>query len=124
MLLARGVQNKILESLAMGVPVAASSRAAVAFPEEVVNSIVVEDDASALARKLLEIIHKGPKPPVQALRHSLEKVFGDQSLKASLEGILLDAAASSTKQESTQSVTRCTAASTVTSQKSEGAIHA
>lgn len=124
MLLARGVQNKILESLAMGVPVAASSRAAVAFPQEVVSSIIVEDDASALAGKLLEIIHDGPKPPVPALRQSLEKVFGDQSLKTRLESILLEAAASSSKRESTKAVAHISAASRLTAQKTEGAIHA
>ncbi|HKT52469.1 MAG TPA: TIGR03087 family PEP-CTERM/XrtA system glycosyltransferase [Candidatus Angelobacter sp.] len=124
MLLARGVQNKILESLAMGVPVAASSRAAVAFPREVVSSIVVEDDASALAGKLLEVIHKGPKPPVPALRQSLEKVFGDQSLKTRLERILLEAAATSRSQESAKAGAPVTAASRLTTQKTEGAIHA
>lgn len=124
MLLARGVQNKILESLAMGVPVAATSRAAVAFPQEVVSSIIVEDDASALSRKLLEIIRNGPKPPVEALRHSLEKVFGDQSLKTRLESILLEAAAKSGTSESGEAVASVATPSGITTQKTEGAIHA
>lgn len=124
MLLARGVQNKILESLSMGVPVAASSRAAVAFPQEVVNSIIVEDDASALAGKLLEVIHKGPEPPVPALRQSLEKVFGDQNLKTRLESILLEAAATFSSQESPKAGAHVTAASGLATQKTEGAIHA
>lgn len=124
MLLARGVQNKILESLAMGVPVVASSRAAVAFPQEVVSSIVVEDDASALASKMLAIIRTGPKPPVSALRDSLQKVFGDQSLKMKLEDILLDAAAGFHKPQSAELVARADAAPRVTTEQSEDAIHA
>jgi polysaccharide biosynthesis protein PslH len=124
MLLARGVQNKILESLAMGVPVAASSRAAIAFPREVVSSIVVEDDASALARKLVGIIRNEPKPPIPALRQSLEKVFGDQGLKTRLENILLEAAANSTMHGSAKASTHVIAAPPLTTQKTEGAIHA
>jgi sugar transferase (PEP-CTERM/EpsH1 system associated) len=124
MLLARGVQNKILESLAMGVPVAASSRAAVAFPHEVVSSILVEDDAAALASKLLELIRNGAKPPVLALRQSLEKVFGDQSLKTRLESILFEAAANASKRESAKPGARVSAAPPLTSQNSQGAIHA
>jgi polysaccharide biosynthesis protein PslH len=124
MLLARGVQNKILESLSMGVPVAASSRAAVAFPPEVVSSIVVEDDASALAGKLLEIIRQGPKPPIVALRHSLAKVFGDQNLKKKLEDILLEAVATSGEQQTAKPAAHPASAPRVTAQKSEGVIRA
>jgi glycosyltransferase involved in cell wall biosynthesis len=124
MLLARGVQNKILESLAMGVPVAASSRAAVAFPQEVVSSIVVEDDAAALASRLLGIIRTGPKPPVPALRNSLEMVFGDQSLKMKLEKIMLDAAAHFDEPRPAELMTPADAKRRVTNQAREGAIHA
>jgi sugar transferase (PEP-CTERM/EpsH1 system associated) len=123
MLLARGVQNKILESLAMGVPVAASSRAAIAFPQEVVSSIIVEDDASALASKLLEVIHHGSTPPIPELRQSLEKVFGDQNLKTRLESILFEAANVSNR-ESAKASTHVAAAPSLTVQKTEGAIHA
>jgi hypothetical protein len=108
----------------MGVPVAASSRAAVAFPQEVVSSIVVEDDPSALAGKLLGIIRTGPKPPVSALRHSLEMVFGDQSLKMKLEKILLDAAAHFDGPQSAELMTPADAKPRVTNQAREGAIHA
>lgn len=92
MQLARGVQNKVLESMAMGVPVACSSKAAVAFPEEVRKQILVEDNAEALARELIKLITTGPKPPVIAIRQALEKVFGDESLKGKLEEIIRDAA--------------------------------
>lgn len=92
MQLARGVQNKILESMAMGIPAAASSKAAVAFPPEVAERILVEDDPAALASRLVQLIKTGPKPPVPAIRQALEQVFGDKSLRVKLEQILEEAA--------------------------------
>jgi sugar transferase (PEP-CTERM/EpsH1 system associated) len=85
MQLARGVQNKILESMAMGVPVAASSKAAAAFPPEVAKLILVEDNAQLLADKLAEVIENGPPPPRAEIRRALELVFGDSSLQRRLE---------------------------------------
>ena len=43
MRIARGVQNKILEALAMGIPVVASSRAASALPENLASLLLVEN---------------------------------------------------------------------------------
>lgn len=92
MLLARGVQNKILEAMAMGLPVASSSKAAVAFPPEIADLILVEDDAALLAQKLIDVIRNGPQPPVAGIRQSLQKVYGDSALKNQLEQILRAAA--------------------------------
>jgi sugar transferase (PEP-CTERM/EpsH1 system associated) len=88
MLVARGVQNKILESMAMGLPVSSSSRAAVAFPTQVADLIMIEDDAAALANKLVNVIEKGPHAPVLQIRECLQKVYGDSSLRNRLEEIL------------------------------------
>jgi len=89
---ARGVQNKILESMAMGLPVAASSRAAAAFPAALTKSILVEDDPAALANRLVETIQTGPQVPVAAIRQSLVDVYGESGLKGKLEEILKQAA--------------------------------
>ena len=91
MLLARGVQNKILEAMAMGLPVAASSKAVTALPGEVARCAVIEDDSIKLAAKLVELIQTGPKPPVLEIRQALGKVFGDASLKEKLEEVLRQA---------------------------------
>ncbi|HEY7406221.1 MAG TPA: TIGR03087 family PEP-CTERM/XrtA system glycosyltransferase [Candidatus Angelobacter sp.] len=88
MQLARGVQNKILESMAMGVPAASSSKAAVAFPPEVARLILVEDDPQLLAEKLTDVIESQPQPPRMEIRQALESVFGDSSLKARLEAFV------------------------------------
>lgn len=104
MQLARGVQNKILESMAMGLPVAASSKAAVAFPREVAGLIVVEDNAAALADKLAVMLQAGPQPPVARIREGLQKVYGASSLKNQLEEILMRAT-SKEMQKRTERVT-------------------
>ncbi len=88
MQLARGVQNKILESMAMGVPAASSSKAAVAFPPEVAKLILVEDDPLQLANKLADVIESQPQPPRIEIRQALESVFGDSSLKTRLENFV------------------------------------
>ncbi|MGB8543325.1 MAG: TIGR03087 family PEP-CTERM/XrtA system glycosyltransferase [Candidatus Acidiferrales bacterium] len=54
MRVARGVQNKILEAMAMGLPVAASRKAAMALPEELMRAVHVEDDPTALAAYLID----------------------------------------------------------------------
>lgn len=88
MLVARGVQNKILESMAMGLPVSSSSRAAMAFPPQVADLIMIEDNPAALANKLVNVIQKGPHAPVLQIRECLQKVYGDSSLRDRLEEIL------------------------------------
>jgi sugar transferase (PEP-CTERM/EpsH1 system associated) len=93
MQLARGVQNKVLESMSMGLPVAASSKAAVAFPRAVADLILVEDDPAILANQLVNTIQKGPQPPVANIRESLRQVYGDSSLKNQLEQFLSQASA-------------------------------
>jgi glycosyltransferase involved in cell wall biosynthesis len=54
MRVARGVQNKILEAMAMGLAVAASRKAAMALPEELMRAVHVEDDPAALAAYLID----------------------------------------------------------------------
>jgi sugar transferase (PEP-CTERM/EpsH1 system associated) len=99
MQLARGVQNKILESMAMGVPVAASSKAAVAFPLEVAKLILIEDDPQLLADKLVDVIESQPALPRMEIRRALEAVFGDSSLKTRLEDFVSRAAAHTGKNQ-------------------------
>jgi sugar transferase (PEP-CTERM/EpsH1 system associated) len=53
MRVARGVQNKILEAMAMGLPVSTSRKAAMALPKELMLAVNVEDDPGALAAYLI-----------------------------------------------------------------------
>jgi polysaccharide biosynthesis protein PslH len=54
--IARGTQNKILESLAMGVPVVASSQAAGGVDAVPGRELLVADRPAELARLILEVL--------------------------------------------------------------------
>jgi|ERR1700728_1856583 len=77
--IARGVQNKILEALAMGLPVAASSKAASALPSLLTGRLLVEDDperlASALAESCLQPAKRLPGEVRQMLAERLSERF-------------------------------------------------
>jgi sugar transferase (PEP-CTERM/EpsH1 system associated) len=67
---ARGVQTKILEAMAMGLPVAASRKASMALPECLVEAIQVEDDPLLLADILVEKLLR-PQPQSAETRVAL-----------------------------------------------------
>jgi sugar transferase (PEP-CTERM/EpsH1 system associated) len=85
---ARGVQNKILEAMAMGLPVAASSKVAKALPPSLCSEMHVEDDPRRLASFLIERIQNGPVPPLEGPRRAVLEHFGACSWDEQLEGIL------------------------------------
>lgn len=57
--IARGVQNKVLEAMAMARPVLATPQAATGIPARDGFEIVVADGADALARQALALLHDG-----------------------------------------------------------------
>src|SRR5437660_4621607 len=57
--IARGLQNKMIEAMAMGVPVAASSMTAAALPTSLSSLLVVEDEPQRLADRIVELLCKG-----------------------------------------------------------------
>jgi len=59
MRIARGVQNKILEALAMNLPVFASSTATAALPAEIASLVFVEDHPARLAERVLSLLENG-----------------------------------------------------------------
>jgi hypothetical protein len=74
--------------MAMGLPVSSSSKAAVAFPREVADLILIEDDAASLANKLVDLIDKEPRPPLAAIRAALLSIYGDDALRRQLNEIV------------------------------------
>jgi len=72
MRVARGVQNKILEAMAMGLPVAASSKAAMALPTSLTPAVHAEDDPQRLAAFLVEKLKDTGSSRVETRRTILD----------------------------------------------------
>jgi polysaccharide biosynthesis protein PslH len=84
---ARGVQTKILEAMCMGLPVAASGKAAMALPAGLIREVQVEDDPQRLAAFLIGKLRSPASQPAQTRRAVLDHV-SDQHWEAQLEGLL------------------------------------
>jgi polysaccharide biosynthesis protein PslH len=82
-----GVQNKVFEAMAMGVPVAVSTRAAKAVPECLLSEICVEDNPGRLAAFLFEKLRQEPlyQP---ASRRVLSEYYSALCWEDQLEGKL------------------------------------
>ena len=87
MRIARGVQNKILEALAMGVPMVTTAAAASALPDELASLLVVEDDPRWFASGVVKLL-QGSAPPVEQIRSTVSRYMGTLDLRMQLEGLL------------------------------------
>jgi sugar transferase (PEP-CTERM/EpsH1 system associated) len=85
---ARGVQNKILESMAMGVPVIASGVAAKALPKDLLPAIHVEDDSQQIANFVIEQLRRELPATQPTIRHTLLEYYSRLGWGEKLEGIL------------------------------------
>lgn len=90
--IARGVQNKVLETMAMGVPVMTSGAVAAALPPDLTAHCVVEDDPGAMATKLVNLVREPQATPRANLRNAVLAHFGTPELDVKLEAILQQAA--------------------------------
>jgi|SRR5580704_1426611 sugar transferase (PEP-CTERM/EpsH1 system associated) len=86
--IARGVQNKILEALAMGLPVAASRKAASALPGFLATHLLVEDDAERLATALAQLCLQPARQLPTEVRQMLAERLSDRLLTARFEAII------------------------------------
>jgi len=73
---ARGVQTKIFEAMAMGLPIAVSSKAAIALPQCLRGQVQVEDDPQRLAAILLALLQATPRSSAGARAALLDYVEG------------------------------------------------
>lgn len=88
MRIARGVQNKILEALAMGVPVAASRKAASALPQALLSHLVVEDDPERFGDALVELCRQPTKKLSPEVHKVLTERFNEELLAGQFESIV------------------------------------
>lgn len=95
---ARGVQNKVLEAMAMGVPVVASPAAAegiAATPDESIAVAPVDDDGEAFAAAIVQLIDDTVKASAmaRAARAVVLEGYGWQPQADALYALLREAAA-------------------------------
>jgi sugar transferase (PEP-CTERM/EpsH1 system associated) len=93
MRVARGVQNKILEAMAMGLPVAASRKAAMALPASLAPAVYAEDDPQRLAAFLIQKL-RGAGSASAKTRQAMLDYVGEQSWDQQFESRILRAAQS------------------------------
>jgi glycosyltransferase involved in cell wall biosynthesis len=89
---ARGVQNKALEAMALGVPVVASSAVAAALPPDLAAHCAVEDQPAAIAQKIVNLLRTRKAAPDGDLRAAVVAHFGTPDLHLQLENILQQSA--------------------------------
>jgi polysaccharide biosynthesis protein PslH len=85
---ARGVQNKILEAMAMGLPVVASSVAAKALPDDLLPAVHVEDHPEQIANFLVGQLRQKLPATQPTIRHTLLEYYSRLGWRERLEGIL------------------------------------
>jgi len=90
MRIARGVQNKILEALAMDVPVVASSVAAAALPQDIAALVAAGTEPRALATFVADSVLAPPERS-GARRTAVKRYIDSLDLPAQFEQFLRDA---------------------------------
>jgi sugar transferase (PEP-CTERM/EpsH1 system associated) len=92
--LARGIQNKVVEAIAAGLPCVVTSAVHEGLPNEITRACVVEDDAARFAGALIRLLDESPADRrALAERADLQRLEWSAQL-APLLGILRDAAGS------------------------------
>lgn len=91
--IARGIQNKVLEAMAMGLPVISTSTAAQGIDGEAGRDFLVADEPQAMARTIIDLL--GDRPAAVELgkraRRFVEENYDWEEVFAPLEQILVQA---------------------------------
>jgi len=86
---AQGVQNKLIEAMAMGLPVASSKLAAAALPESLASLLIVEDDQQVVAERIVKVLREGHSVSGEAQRHAVVNYYDAARMGRQLEEILM-----------------------------------
>ncbi len=88
MRIARGVQHKILEALAAGIPVVSTAAAATALPEALRSMLSVEGSPGEFAAAVVRILREGGLIPRAQMRAALREYIQNQNLPSQFELLL------------------------------------
>ncbi len=86
--IARGIQNKVLEAMAMGRPVVASAQAFQGVRAQPGRDLLVADDAEAFAARLVEIASGDHAGMGEAARRQMLAGYAWPRVLAGLDGLL------------------------------------
>lgn len=92
MRLSRGIQNKVLESLAMGLPVITTTRVRGTLPDSLFPFLFAEDDPKRVAWRVAKVVATGSKPPCDQVRRVLALEYGSSRVFEKLQNVLFRAA--------------------------------
>jgi len=86
---ARGVQNKVLEAMAMDLPVISTSKVASALPGPLASYLWVEDDPGRMAKRIAEVVQYGSPIVSGKIRAALIEHCGSQNSERHLEELIV-----------------------------------
>jgi sugar transferase (PEP-CTERM/EpsH1 system associated) len=85
--IAAGIQNKILEAMASGVPVVATTRAAQGLAPETAAAVEIADDPATMAVKVLQLLHN-PELAGEKGREGRRRVAAEYDWQRSLDRLV------------------------------------
>lgn len=88
--IARGIQTKIFEAMAMDLPVAVSRKAAMAMPEYLRNEVQIADDPRDMASCLIPLL-RTPRPEVGRVRGAVTDYVERVNWKERWESLIVNA---------------------------------
>jgi sugar transferase (PEP-CTERM/EpsH1 system associated) len=89
--IARGIQNKVLEAMAMGLSVVTTSKTAAGLSPPLRGQLAIEDDAVAFARAVARLTRGSGSSPIKGIRTTLLTVLGRDAARTRLQCFVAEA---------------------------------